>query len=130
MKKCSKCKTEKPLADFYKHKSLEHGVQAMCKECSSQYRKAWHAKKTKELGHWPYKYKQREYNLRHHYGLKPEDVPDRCQVCTSDLRVCVDHDHNTGKVRGFLCDRCNVVLGRVKDDPKLLRQLAEYLEKI
>lgn len=41
----------------------------------------------------------------------------------------VDHCHATGKVRGLLCRACNTALGLVKDNPKVLRQLASYLEK-
>lgn len=44
-------------------------------------------------------------------------------------RLAVDHDHITGKNRGLLCFDCNVVLGKVDDDPKVLRTLAAYLER-
>ena len=40
-----------------------------------------------------------------------------------------DHDHITGKVRGVLCQSCNVLLGLAKDDPARLRLLANYVEK-
>lgn len=38
-----------------------------------------------------------------------------------------DHCHRTRKVRGILCKRCNTVLGHVKDDANVLRQLIHYL---
>lgn len=41
----------------------------------------------------------------------------------------VDHDHKTGKVRGLLCNDCNQVLGRAKDDVKILKRLIKYLNK-
>lgn len=40
----------------------------------------------------------------------------------------VDHDHNTGLVRGILCGTCNTALGQMQDDPDLIRQLALYAE--
>lgn len=43
--------------------------------------------------------------------------------------LCVDHDHETGKIRGLLCHACNRTLGFVKDRPDVLRALADYLER-
>lgn len=44
-------------------------------------------------------------------------------------RLHVDHCHTTGKIRGLLCGRCNRGLGMVKDDPKILQNLIEYLKR-
>ena len=40
----------------------------------------------------------------------------------------VDHDHVTGKARGLVCSACNLMLGHARDDPKVLRAAADYLE--
>lgn len=53
-----------------------------------------------------------------------------CAICprTNGRRaLAVDHDHATGKVRGLLCDNCNHTLGKMRDDPELLRRAADYL---
>ena len=40
----------------------------------------------------------------------------------------VDHDHETGKVRGLLCNGCNIAIGYAKDSPETLRRMAAYIE--
>lgn len=43
--------------------------------------------------------------------------------------LAVDHCHNTGKIRGLLCFRCNGTLGKVKEDINLLKDMIKYLER-
>jgi hypothetical protein len=43
-------------------------------------------------------------------------------------RLAVDHDHNTGKVRGLLCHQCNVVLGQYEKHKDLFPKFQEYLD--
>lgn len=78
--------------------------------------------------------------LRRHYGITLEDYAIRltaqgggCAICgTSDTSphryFSVDHDHGTGEVRGLLCNRCNVGIGRFGDDAILLQRAVQYLE--
>lgn len=69
-----------------------------------------------------------EYNER----LEAQD--GRCLLCftpEAEARngvLDVDHDHESGRVRGLLCHRCNWALGILQDDPALLRRAADYLE--
>jgi hypothetical protein len=51
-----------------------------------------------------------------------------CLICGRDNPEHVDHDHETGKVRGILCFTCNVGLGNYGDDVTRLRNAADYLE--
>ena len=43
-------------------------------------------------------------------------------------RFHIDHDHETGVIRGVLCQGCNLALGHIRDSPERLRKLAGYLE--
>jgi len=52
----------------------------------------------------------------------------RCAICRNTLdRPHVDHDHETGKVRGILCPNCNVGLGHFASDPVRLRRAIAYV---
>jgi hypothetical protein len=51
----------------------------------------------------------------------------KCAICRSAAAAHVDHDHETGKVRGMLCFRCNAALGQFDEQPVVLMQAARYL---
>lgn len=51
------------------------------------------------------------------------------ESCLSGFRLAVDHCHATGAIRALLCMNCNQALGKMRDDPALLRAAAEYLEE-
>jgi len=58
----------------------------------------------------------------------------KCAICGKDQselkrRLCVDHDHETGRVRGLLCHECNLGLGRFQDNAFLLLQAANYMKE-
>lgn len=52
-----------------------------------------------------------------------------CEICGSHDRMCIDHCHDTGEVRGPLCGRCNSGIGFLRDDPALVREALAYLER-
>lgn len=78
---------------------------------------------------------RKKRHLRTKYGLTLEDyeVMKRlqngvCPICRKRTkRLYVDHSHDTGEVRGLLCNRCNIGLGYVERSKWLRRALA-YLK--
>lgn len=72
------------------------------------------------------------------YGITQEEAKSlldsqggNCAICeTEDPGIkgwCIDHCHDTGKVRGVVCGTCNSGMGLLKDNPKLLERAASYL---
>ncbi|WP_461522161.1 endonuclease VII domain-containing protein [Porticoccus sp.] len=55
-----------------------------------------------------------------------------CAICESKpkrRRLSVDHDHDTGEIRGLLCNQCNLHLGGIGDTLSWAMKAAVYLEK-
>jgi hypothetical protein len=81
----------------------------------------------------------RSSSLRIKYGITQEQYDEMvrrqnglCAICAhapSKKILVVDHDHQTGAIRGLLCDGCNVGLGRFGDNPGLLAAALRYLER-
>jgi hypothetical protein len=74
------------------------------------------------------KSRMRSYGLTMDEAIELESIKG-CENCGSTHRLCVDHDHETGRVRGILCHGCNVALGAVKDNIKTLQGLITWLER-
>lgn len=67
------------------------------------------------------------------YSIKLEDQNGKCAICKrypeEGKRLEVDHNHITNQIRGLLCNPCNLGIGRLEDDPTLLRSAIAYLER-
>lgn len=72
------------------------------------------------------------------YGLAEGDYADlyayqggKCAICRRatgrSKRLAVDHDHQTGEVRGLLCSTCNKIIGFLRDDRAAVYRMYAYL---
>jgi DNA-directed RNA polymerase subunit RPC12/RpoP len=129
MKKCTKCGLEKPLSEFCKQKLGKDGLKSSCKKCGSESYKNW-AKQNWE--------KRRNINLKWSYGIDfshfkqiKEAQNNKCAICSTSFEnekhTHLDHDHDTNKIRGILCNHCNRGLGAFKDSIQLLTKAIEYI---
>ena len=70
---------------------------------------------------------RRERRETRRTNLAGRQKPDVCEVCGRTGKIAFDHCHLTGHFRGWICERCNLILGMANDNPLLLRHLADYL---
>ena len=109
---CKKCGHTGPLGDFVTNKSCKYGRAHRCWRCHILLGK--------------YGINRLEYD---EMLLSQDGICLICgKSCPTYRSLSVDHDHETGRIRGLLCDLCNKGLGQFKDDPKLLIRAAQYLE--
>lgn len=105
------------------------------------YRKAYHEEWRHE--NTAHKKRTRVSHLKRKFGLTPEDwdalfisqgrrcANSGCQMDTPGSKSGwhTDHCHATGKVRGILCQKCNLLLGNANDSIVRLRGAIDYLRK-
>lgn len=64
---------------------------------------------------------------------EPAPIGMTCGICGNEFgdkkSRCMDHDHNTKKIRGELCHGCNLGLGHFRDDARILLAAAVYAER-
>ena len=74
-------------------------------------------------------------SIEYHYGINKAEYDiiwsvqgSQCAICgTTEGNMVVDHCHDTGKIRGILCQHCNTGLGAFKDDLDALQWAMRYL---
>ena len=52
-----------------------------------------------------------------------------CAICNEERPLQIDHNHQTGKIRGLLCMPCNVSIGHLQESTKNLRSAIAYLDR-
>ena len=112
-KKCRRCGEIKHLEKFAVNRIFASGGiarRAYCIDCGK---------------------KQKPISNAKFYPKKPEKLtcPTCGDVVTGNYSIVCDHDHKTGKIRGYICDNCNTGMGRAKDNVEILQNWIEWLKK-
>lgn len=147
-KTCTKCGETKLVSEFFRAKAKKDGYHTWCKFCLRIYnkkrcatkeysdkRKKWneknrfvyaltHSKSVAKLrGHMPCTATAKELEAAFTGKCDLCGVPE--QECNQKLHM--DHNHETGEFRGFLCARCNMGLGYFRDSEELLIDALHFL---
>lgn len=145
-KRCGMCQDVFPIEDFYVHKSGRQEGQPLsyCKACTDLRKDRWALENPEKMKAFRQRYwreKGRDRQLFHKYGLTQKAFDEllarqkgKCASCSflfpDRKSMRVDHNHESGVVRAILCHSCNVALGLLKEDPRRVRQLLRYIERI
>ncbi len=115
IKYCFMCKDILIINENWNIK-LKKYKQYICKECYPKYSE----KKTLKS----------VYGItKDEYVFLLEKVNNRCEICGSNIKLCIDHDHETDRIRGILCGNCNSAIGLFKENIKSLLKAVEYLKR-
>lgn len=117
-----------------------------CRICRRMTMNACYARNSKKYTEMAKRYREKDpsrkksNDLKRMYGITLEDYNNllnnqngKCFICKTDNPgryeyFQVDHCHITRKVRSLLCVTCNLAIGTAKDDPVLLRKMADYID--
>lgn len=133
-KRCSKCGQLRSAADFSRDRRARDGMHCICQPCRRVRARAKY-KAQNEI-----RERYRRAHIRRTYDLTPAQYDamvaaqnGACAICCNRLETGrgtnVDHCHVTGRVRSILCMTCNIAIGGARDDPALLRAMADYVEQ-
>lgn len=132
MKKyCGKCHTWKAHSEFHRQAAKPDNCAAYCKLCSNSLRKERPVSRLSRLAR----------GLMYKYGLTLREYEAMLEAQGAACAICavswcptgrvfaVDHDHNTGAIRGLLCMACNTAIGALQDSPARMASAIRYLQK-
>ena len=157
-KRCTDCKKVKPLEDFplldqrtlvkRPATSIQMGRRSECKICRARRNREYNKNRPRSTPRKPHSYNansNRKHAMKKNYGMTVEEYhflldqqnglyascgkPERAKIRGKLRPLAVDHNHETGQVRGLLCSSCNSALGMLQDDPEQVRALLKYIEK-
>ena len=116
---CSVCNTLKENSEFsfYKNRHTDNGYRLMtntnCVECQK------------------IKSRERSAIRKKFKDVKPPEFGELCECCGKPVtrNWQLDHCHDTGDFRGWLCKQCNTGLGNLGDNLQSLQLAVEYLQR-
>jgi hypothetical protein len=130
LKTCKVCGVEKNISDFY-------AGRKDCKDCKNAAAKQWRKDNPENVER--YLVRMRERTKERRYGITQEQFDrmllsqdNKCKICNIEFIgskfTHIDHCHSTNKVRGLLCNGCNLALGQFMDNTDIMDNAIKYLQ--
>ena len=156
-KVCTKCGVNKNFSEYGYSSKGRYGLLSWCKTCGNIRQQEWRltnkekvnsrareyyhnrAKENPEL----FYHAKRSKAIKASYGLTIDEYNEKlniqghsCPICREEFDLnkgkyafSLDHNHTTGKIRDFLCSRCNLALGGFNDNIDILKSAINYLKR-
>lgn len=106
-KECVRCKKTKHISEFPKHKRLKDGLDTRCKKC-----------------------KYYDTNVSKKLNRIAPIKPELCECCgKKPEKWTLDHCHKTDTIRGWICEKCNLGIGKLGDTIDGLMLAVNYLKR-
>ena len=121
---CKKCNEEVATDNFHKVYYRKNGTvrySNVCLRCANKSKNI--RRKLREM--YPYPSNKYVCPICLTRPTQQQDI----NIISKHNSFCMDHDHETGEFRGWLCHLCNAALGWFEDDSNRLRRAVNYLEK-
>jgi len=134
-KQCKYCDRTRKLDYFPKSKNSKTGYFSYCYECRRSINRNQDKKRfRKRLEYTRNRYLIRTYGISiSDYEIMLREQGGGCAICgrqkDSHAKLAVDHDSMTGRVRGILCENCNLAIGQLAHDIERIRKAITYLER-
>ena len=132
-KQCSRCNQTLPVFAFGVDRASKDDLSRVCKVCLKEITAEYWKRKPELMAEYSRKYlMKRLYNITlADYDAMFEDQGGVCAICGLPeirRRLCVDHNHATGEVRGLLCTICNLAVGTAEtnDMTRVLAYIESY----
>ena len=122
---CTKCKVTKPLTDFYKQPHGKYGRRAECTGCTARRTSDYRERFPEKMKQWSREGARRQMGC----PIPTRPIADFCEICGGTEKLHLDHDHDDGKFRGWICNKCNLGLGLLGDSIPCVNRVMEYLLK-
>lgn len=133
---CGLCKQYKPLNEFYIDRQKFNGLSTYCKSCCKLKAKGQYSRNPERakqaMKKWRKENPERNafIKAKSAYGISEEEwknLKQMCYICGATTKLRIDHSHQSGRIRGMLCDNCNKGLGFFKDNPSILLRTSDYI---